>query len=541
MMKNRQLHTIILPLCTLLLFSCTQDTISPASDSENEIRFQTGTPTRGLIDNLAVGSEICLYGYHGENPLAKGSYLADGTSKALEGKTLAYRNFNGSNRWSVVNGDNPITYFWEGTGTYRFFGWLQKDANGLKDPDHDNVGTNDDKWSAEYNGNVLTVNAILDEDYNQFDFMYSEVNQRTLDENNKREPVELNIHHLFSAFSIGISNTSQDNITVKSIKLQRLHSTGTATINFNTGTASTTVSNTLPTVVYSNYPNATANSTDNLASYQDNTGYTLNGTKVVASGTSKPNIFDPTDTQQRYYMVWPQAENVIRDQKFDEELTPEEENGLDDAYFPLIMQYYVGDDAKDVLTKRMKFPKMAWEPGKKYNFEVMIADKIVEITATVSEWNYSSSDVDFRDQSVSIKENGHLQYDDSNNKCTIDRENKIVYVENGQPVEATFCLDTPQGGQWEVSLEGDVTSFQIIDDAAPTNDGIGPIDGKTHRIKIVPIVNSPTSDHKVRLKFIAKSADGKKTFNADDVLQDDPENDDDEHEADIYTIILRKV
>ena len=534
MMKNKKLHTIILPLCTLLLFSCTQDTISPASDSENEIRFQTGTPTRGLIDNLAVGSEICLYGYH------DGAYLAAGNDdKKLAGKTLKYLN---TDRWSVVNGDNPLTYFWEGEGNYRFFGWLKQDPNGpIVDGNPTVLEAPQNNWITRYENETLTVEATLDQSYNQFDFMYSEVNKRTLDENNKREPVELNMHHLFSAFSIGISNTSQDNITVKSIKLQRLHSTGTATINFNTGTASTTVSNTPPTVVYSNYPNATANSTDNLASYQDNTGYTLNGTKVVANGTSKPNIFDPNDTQQRYYMVWPQAENVIRDQKFDEELTPEEENGLDDAYFPLIMQYYVGDDAKDVLTKRMKFPKMAWAPGKKYNFEVMIADKIVEITATVSEWNYSSSDVDFRDQSVSIKENGHLQYDDSNNKCTIDRENKIVYVENGQPVEATFCLDTPQGGQWEVSLEGDVTSFQIIDDAAPTNDGIGPIDGKIHRIKIVPIVNSPTSDHKVRLKFIAKSADGKKTFNADDVLQDDPENDDDEHEADIYTIILRKV
>ena len=82
MMKNRQLHTIILPLCTLLLFSCTQDTISPASDTENEIRFQTGTPTRGLIDNLAQeGTKITLYGYHDGNFLA-----ANNDAKILNGK-----------------------------------------------------------------------------------------------------------------------------------------------------------------------------------------------------------------------------------------------------------------------------------------------------------------------------------------------------------------------------------------------------------------------------------------------------------------------
>lgn len=512
MMKNRRLHTIILPLCTLLLFSCTQDTISPASDSENEIRFQTGTTTRGLIDNLAVGSEICLYGYHGENPLAKGSYLADGTSKALEGKTLAYRNFNGSNRWSVVNGDNPITYFWEGDGKYRFFGWLAKDATDPTTPLSVPAG-----WTYEESTKSLTIPAtILNKDYNQFDFLYSNVHERTMPTQSKSDPVALEMNHLFTAFGIGIRNTSKDDVTIKRLTLRTLHDKGSAVINFSTTPCTVTYG----TTSISRNPN-----TDPF--------YALTGNYSIRKQNGVLyDIFAPTATAKKYYLMWPQAESVFPELKF---ANDEEETKANDTDFPIILEY---ESNGKTFKKRLKFPKQAWEAGKLNYFDILIADKIVQMNVTVLDWDYTTSDVDFK-ESVSIKENGHLQYDDTNNKCTIDKVNKIVYVENGQPVEATFCLDTPQGGQWEVSLEGDVNEFHIIDDAAPTNDGIGPIDGKTHRIKIVPNIASPTRDYKVRLKFIAKSADGQKTFNADDVIQDDP-TDGDEHDADIYTIVLRK-
>lgn len=496
MMKNRQLHTIILPLCTLLLFSCTQDTISPASDSENEIRFQTGTPTRGLIDNLAVGSEICLYGYHGGIP------LADGTSKALEGKTLAYRNFNGSNRWSVVNGDNPITYFWEGTGTYRFFGWLQKDANGLTAA---GLTTN-------YAKNKLTVSGTLNYQYNQFDFMYSDVDQRTLTDENmaneKGRPVAMNMNHLFSAFSIGISNTSQDDITVKSIKLQRLHTTGSATIDFSGDNTA---------VTYTNYPTASAYSTEVLASYASETGYTL-----AAGGSSQKDIFNPSATVeanvQKYYMVWPQAQSVIFDANL-EGKTPEEEAKLGDEcdiYYPLIMEYSIGNEST-IRKKRMKFPNMAWLPGMKYSFNVKFADKEISLVLQVEPWTYSSSAVDFSDGTIEVNGNNSLTWDKT--KGVVDDTEATVTVKGAQPVEATFALSAPVGGKWMVSFkDGDVTSFKIEDDAEDANDGIGPIDGAIHRIKVTPLVKNPTRDYQVRLKFSVQTADGK-TIPIDDIIQ----------------------
>lgn len=521
MMKNRQLHTIILPLCTLLLFSCTQDTISPAPDSENEIRFQTGTLTRGLIDNLAVGSEICLYGYRDGTPLAQGSNLADGTSKALEGKTLAYRNFNGADRWSVVNGDNPITYFWEGTGTYRFFGWLQQDANGLKDPDHDNVGTNDDKWSAVYNESKkkLTVNATLDKDYNQFDFLYSNVDERTLPRQSKSDPVALEMNHLFTAFGIGISNTSKNAITVKSVTLGKLHDKGSAVIDFSTtpcavSYGTTSISRNPDTAPFIEYGGS---------------GYTY----TIESGDGENtgvryNIFNPSATAKEYYMVWPQAESVFPELTF---ASDEAEATEPDTSFPLILVYESnGTEYK----KRMQLPKMAWEPGKLYYFNVLVADKLVEITATVKDWNYSHADVDLGESALSVKQGKHLIWDE--NTCTVDHTNRIVYVKNGQPVEGTFTIDAPKGGQWRVSLEGDFTAFTIMDDAAPTDDGFGPIDGKQHRIRIVPQISNPDRDYSVTLKFVAVAVDSK-TYSADELLQDY----DNDEMAEKYTVVLECV
>lgn len=504
-MKNKKLHTIILPLCTLLLLSCNQDNISPAQDTENEIRFQTGTPTRGLIDNLAVGSEICLYGYKDDNPFAKGSYLADGTSKALEGKTLAYRNFNGSNRWSVVNGDNPITYFWEGTGTYRFFGWLHKDANGLTVPE-----TN---WNTTYDdddNNVLTIEATLDQSYNQFDFMYSDVDQRTLTDENmaneKGRPVAMNMNHLFSAFSISLSNQSNKKITVKEVILKHIDKQGNATINYSDN-SETGNGKIVYNITESN------NSTGSFLTYGSNSGY------EVAKGSVERNIFSPGAEEKQYYMVWPQNLPVLNF------ATEDEEEKADESLFPLVLRYTVEGDNTEI-TKKMKIPHTNWEPGKKYSYEVLIADKIVTLNYTVKDWDEIKSNVDFKEGTATVAtpldwENGE---EGEKNTCIVDGTNKKVYVLGAQAVEATFGFATPQGGQWKVSLKGDIEAFEI-------ENSQGPIDNNLHRIRILPKVINPERDYSVELEFVVITAKGE--THIANVVQTQGHDD-------IYSIVLQK-
>lgn len=489
----------ILVLCGLLMASCSQDQLPAANEKADEISFQTTTSlTRGLIGSLTSGSEICLYGYK------DGNFLAAGTDKALEGKTLAYRNFNGSNRWSVVNGDNPITYFWEGDGKYRFFGWLAKDPNGL-------VAPNNIKWSAGYNDKVLTVNATLDKDYNQFDFLYSNVHERTLPTQSKSDPVALEMNHLFTAFGIGISNTSEDDITVKSVTLRTIHDKGSATIDF---------SKTPCEVKYGTTSISRNPDTNPFRTYSSDVGYT-----VSKDGGVVYNIFNPSATKKEYYIVWRQDKDNFPILTFDND---DAETDADDELFPLILVYEAdGQNFK----KRMQLPQMDWEPGKLNYFNILVADKLVEITATVKDWKYAHADVDFNESTVTVKEDNHLIWD--GNTCIVNDVAKKVYVKNGQPVEGTFTIDTPTGGKWRVSLEGDVTAFTIMDDAAPTDDGFGPIDGKQHRIRVVPLITNPDRDYSVTLKFVAVTADSK-TYPADDMVQDC--NGDDK--ADKYTIVL---
>ena len=349
MMKNRQLHTIILPLCTLLLFSCTQDNISPTSDTENEIRFQTGTTTRGLIDNLAQeGTKITLYGYHDRNFLA-----ANNDAKILNGKSLKCLDNNGN--WSVVDGsDNPLTYFWEGNGDYRFFGWLAKDPNGL-------VAPNNSKWSAGYNDKVLTVNATLDKDYNQFDFLYSNVHERTLPTQSKSDPVALEMSHLFTAFGIGISNTSKDDVTIKSLTLRTLHDKGSAVINFSTTPCTVT------------YGTTSISRNPNTAPF-----YTLTGNYSIRKQNGVLyDIFAPTATAKKYYLMWPQAESVFPELNFADD---DAAAAAPETDFPIILVY---ESNGQEFEKRLKFPKQAWEAGKLNYFDILIADKLVEIKEAV--------------------------------------------------------------------------------------------------------------------------------------------------------------
>ena len=502
------LHLWLFTLGSSILYSCTQNEAVPdVEDQENAVVFQTNEgASRAFIDgNLSTpGTKMQIYGYHDNK------YLADGQDKELSGKPLACI---ATDSWAVVdNNDNPITYFWEGEGTYRFFGWLTYDeAHSLQNPLTTNYSELEKK---------LTVSGTTNlKDYNQFDFLYSEIDERTMDANNmdreKRRAVSLDMKHLFTAFAIGIKNTSEDDIDIKSVKLNCVNDNGSAEINYGPGLYTidygTTTQTAKPFVSFSGSHTLTKR-----------TGYL-------------PNIFAPSAADKQFYMVWPQTGVVLNATGIslgeDDEEEDETEVNERDANSPLLLEYTV-----DGVTfkKRLRLPNENWLPGKKYYLEVLIADKLVEITTTVRDWDYTDAKVDFSDNSILVEEDGHLRWDET--KCIVDHTKKEVYVKGGMPVEGTFTINAPQGGQWRVSLEGDVTAFRIVDDATPTDDGFGPIDGEVHRIKIVPQITTPDRDYRVTLKFVAITADHK-TYPADDMLQDS--NGDDN--ADIYTVVLEKV
>lgn len=510
MTKERILHTAInLLLCNLILYACTPDeNILSATDTENEIRFQTDelVATKGLIGDLDTeGTKITLYGYKDD------ALLAAGKDKELSGKSLTYT----GERWSVVDDNgNPLTYFWEGEGyTYRFFGWLAYDAASKQ-----SVPAAFKHSFNEGNKQLSIPELVVNTTDNQFDFLYSDVDERVLDAQNKRDAVQMNMYHLFTAFGIGFSNSSEDDVYITKVTLNGLHDKGSAVIDFS------------HTPAQINY--TTNSQTTIFAQYTAPTG----GIKVPKDNGAVYNLFNPSSTEKEFYLLWPQPKEVVSPElNFANE---EEEAAAPDSKFPLVLEYTVdGNQFK----KRAKFPDDPWEAGKKYYFDVLVADKLLEIKATVTDWDYNSSSVDFSESAVVVKENNHLIWDEATcivENSTDDHGNRIdkVYVKNGQPVEGTFAIDAPAGGQWRVSLEGDVQAFTVHDDTEPFDDGFGPIDGKKHRIRIVPTINNPDRNYSVTLKFVAITIDGK-TYPADDMVQDY----DNDSKADVHTILLQSV
>lgn len=499
------IHKGLFVLCVLLLCACQQEELLDANQTD-EIQFQTTAPlTRGLIENLAAeGTKIKLYGYKGN------AFLAAGSDKELSGKSLAY---NGE-RWNVVdNAGIPLTYFWEGEGhTYRFFGWLEQ--YGENNP----VPTTFNHSYDENTKRMSITDLVVNTTSNQFDFMYSEVDERVLDAQNKRDVVQMDLNHLFTAFSIGFSNTSEDDVYITKVTLNGLHDKGSAVIVFSQTPTEITYTTSVQSTPFAQY-------------IAPDRGLFVEKKKGVVY-----NLFNPSSTGKEFYMAWPQDVSVVSPEL--DFANEEEEAAEPDTSFPFVLEYTVdGNNFK----KRAKFPDYSWEAGKKYDFEVLVADKLLEIKATVTDWDYNYSSVDFSNNAVVVKEYNHLIWDV--NTCIVENSTDAngkrvdkVYVKNGQPVEGTFTIDAPAGGQWRASLEGDVQAFTILDDTEPTDDGFGPIDGKQHRIRIIPTITNPDRDYTVTLKFVAITVDGK-TYPADDIVQD-YDNDD---KADVHSIVLQSV
>jgi len=500
-MFGRFLSLVFLSVFTL---SCLNEESDSPHYGDEEMSFQVeNVPSRGFIDenNLkTIGTGLSVYGFH------DGQIYFDGTPMAMKNKNLEYDVVDGEARWIIKDNDSPVKYYWLETGKYKFFGWLRHDkASGLTMPA---------SWTFDESTLCLTVpETVIDKNYNQFDFIYSDVHIRELDDDStaevKQVPVPFVLNHLFASFGVGLRNSSEEDVTITKVALEGIHDKGGATIDYSEDVSG---------VIYA--PTSVSRSAGMPFMEYSGEGYLL-PKEVGVVGDAFSGV-----KEKVFYMVWPQERDIVSPS------TPVTDEGEREyaATDSLLVVEFMREGQK--FGKRIKLPDVAWEAGKKYHLEIQIADKLVELKVTVNPWEYTSGSVDFSEEAVAIKEGGHLIWDE--NTCIINEEEKKIYVNQGQPIEASFALDAPQGGQWRVSLEGDITAFRILDDSAPVEDGIGPLDGVSHRIRIVPQINNPERQYTAVLKFVVLTADGK-VLPADDLVQD--VNGD--KNPDLYTIVLQ--
>ena len=500
-MNNRTLHIVLSSMLCMALGACTDDAAMDVPFSDQQIQFAASTSSsRSFLDNQSLatlGTQINLYGYHNDTPMD------------LNGKPLTFANVAGENSWRVMEGTVPQKYYWAETGVYRFYGWLAYDAAGkLSMPEG---------WNYQEAETKLTIpKTKVDKDYDQFDFIYSDVHVRNLNvltsDVERYATVPLEMKHLFSSISIGAINTTEEDVIIKKVALEGIHEFGSAELDYSRNSVNVTYyeTSTLRSEGEPFIETIKIPITENNLEYYSYLLPKVNG--VVG------NAFEGA-TAKKYYMIWPQAATVISPTNLVEGEKYQSTDSL------LVVEYETGGVQ---YKKRAKFPDMAWEAGKKYHFDIQFADKIVELKATVNPWNYTSAEVDF---SQGVQVTKKVVWNDT--VSIVDHEKKTVTVKQGQPIKATFKFGAPQGGQWRVSLEGDVQAFVITDDVSPIEDAMGPIDGEEHTIRIVPKISNPDRDYVVRLRFVVLTADGR-VLAADDLVQDSkPEN--------IYQLILPSV
>ena len=307
----------------------------------------------------------------------------------------------------------------------------------------------------------------------------------------KRRAVSLDMKHLFTAFSIGAENTTDEQVTVLKMALEGVHSQGSAIIDY----SGSSVQQPTYTTSLGRTPITTP-----FIIYDDANGYVLGNKDVTDDSNKVGNVFTGS-TEKTYHMIWPQDSLVVSP-------TTQILNNPDRKFAAtdsiLVVEYKMGNDAT-IHKKRIKFPDADWKAGKKYHFNVLFADQMVTVKAMVNPWDYSSSNVNFKDKVVSVVDDGELKWDAS--AAVVDDNAMTVTVANNKAVTASFAINTPQGALWRVTLEGDTQAFAFKNNSTYSDYATGPVDGYIHHIQIVPKINDPSRDYTAQLKFVVITAD----------------------------------
>lgn len=174
-----------------------------------------GTQTKALFGASsfsAKGNVLQIWDVYFNSVVAPQAYI-EGTNVVSTGPTGAV--------WPFKEGDAVTSpdkhYYWTKTGTHRFYGVLVKDNSGSAPL----TPTTDWGFDAEHKHKVYSVpTTTLTLTSPQFDFVYSNVIERNLDNGAPTTAVPLKFNHLFSAFGFTFENDSPSSFNIKSATLK---------------------------------------------------------------------------------------------------------------------------------------------------------------------------------------------------------------------------------------------------------------------------------------------------------------------------------
>lgn len=165
----------------------------------------------------AEGNVLQIWDVYFNSVVAPQAYI-EGTNVVSTGTTGAV--------WPFKEGDAVKHYYWTKTGTHRFYGVLVKDNSGSA-PLTPTTGWGFDAAHKVYSVPTTTLTLTSP----QFDFVYSNVIERNLDNGDPTTAVPLKFNHLFSAFGFTFENDSPSSFNIKSATL-KVDDKAAATIDY---------------------------------------------------------------------------------------------------------------------------------------------------------------------------------------------------------------------------------------------------------------------------------------------------------------------
>ncbi|MDO5321150.1 MAG: fimbrillin family protein [Bacteroidia bacterium] len=394
-------------------------------------------------------------------------------------------------------------YEWTRTGAHKFFGWFAFDANSDLEPSsifgEDPAMDDTEKILTIPSTGMLTMNFSTP----QFDFLYSDIIKRTMDgQTSSHLPVDLEMNHLFSAISIGAENFLKGDITINSVTIQGLYNTQKADVDFSGDETAITYTKSETRGKFITTPNVTLKQDETLA-----------------------NILTSDSEHTTPFLIWPQeADDLVPNAEYYVNESGECVTGGDNNPL-IIITYSIGSGADAFqCTIPLPIPAGAWQAGVHNHISIAFADKVISAKVVVLPWDYTETDIDFEEGTLSIHDGNELSVQDAN--CYKDLVNKKIYLTNTLPIKCNFWLDTPRGSTWMVTKLCDIDAFEIID-------GSGTIDGSQAEFQIRPMVSGDIArDYILKLHFSVRLPDGRSVDADNPVLGTNKEYD--------YSFIIQK-
>lgn len=389
-----------------------------------------------------------------------------------------------TSEWSLAT-----SQLWLNRVNMRFWCWAPTTANAtglVINPDNDSM-SGQDQIEFEYTSPA----AIKDQKDILFSYLYSAADQHS--ENGSNNTLDLKFYHALAQIRFAVSPDdgtfkigSTDGYEIVSIALSGVPSHGKCTFDGGDANASTA------TVPYG----FTWSSLSTPTSFTSSCGnYTTTAEWNEGSYTKDSNTYKLYTTKEVFFVIPNSAAGKTADITFKRKA---------DGTF-ITKQVDLKDGANP----------QEWKAGMYYTYKIKATDIQSDLTLTLSTDPWDSVEEDVRYHTIVAKSGGQLTFEDGKYIPAADPTTREVTIKNGQPVPASFTLESPIDGEIIITLSGYIGAFEVRNIVNDTIES----PAKTTTFEIAPLISDPKMDYKVQVHVYVKFKDGK-VVNADDVVQE---------------------